>query len=190
MKKLQTNLLANPIYSKELKAGSQIFMSPAPLFIAAKRWKQPQYPSMDEWISKMWSVQFSSVAQLCLTLCEPMDYSTSSLPVHHQLLEFTQTHVHWVGDAIQPSHPLLSPSPPAFNLSQHQGLFKWISSSHQVAKVLYTWYIHAMRHHSGLKIKGILTYTRTWIKLGDIMLSDKIKSQKDKYCIIPLIWGT
>ena len=57
-------------------------------------------------------------------------------PVHHQLPEFTQTHVHWVSDAIQPSHPLLSPSPPAFNLSQHQGLFKWVSSSHQVAKVL------------------------------------------------------
>ena len=65
-----------------------------------------------------------------------MDYSTPGLPVHHQPLELTQTHVHWVGDAIQPSHPLSSPSPPAFNLSQHQGLFKWVSSSHQVAKVL------------------------------------------------------
>ena len=60
-------------------------------------------------------------------LCDPMDCSTTGLPVHHQLLEFTQTHVHWVSDAIQPSHPLLSPSPPAFNLSQHQGLFKWVS---------------------------------------------------------------
>ena len=64
-----------------------------------------------------------------------MDCSTPGLPVHHQLLEFTQTRVHWVGDAIQPPHPLLSPSP-AFNLSQHHGLFKWVSSSHQVAKVL------------------------------------------------------
>ena len=82
------------------------------------------------------SVQFSSVAQLCPTLCDPVDCSTPGLPVHHQLLEFTQTHVHWVGDAIQPSHPLSSPSPPAFNLSKHQGLFKWVSSSHQVAKVL------------------------------------------------------
>ena len=82
------------------------------------------------------SVQFSWVAKLCLTLCDPMDHSTPGLPVHHQLLEFTQTHVHWVSDAIQPSHPLLSPSPPAFNLSQHQGLFKWVSSSYQVAKVL------------------------------------------------------
>ena len=65
-----------------------------------------------------------------------MDCSMPGLPVHHQLPEFTQTHVHWVGDAIQPSHPLSSPSPPAFNLSQHQGLFQWVSSSHQVVKVL------------------------------------------------------
>ena len=78
----------------------------------------------------------SSVAQLCPALCDPMDCSTSDLPVHHQLPELTQTHVHWVGDSIQPSHPLSSPSPLTFNLSQHQGLFQWISSSHQVAKVL------------------------------------------------------
>ena len=83
-----------------------------------------------------YEVQFSSVAQSCPTLCDPVDCSTPGLPVHHQLLEFTQTHVHWVDDAIQPSHPLLSPSPSTFNLSQHQGLFKWVSSSHQVAKVL------------------------------------------------------
>ena len=79
--------------------------------------------------------QFSSVAQSYLTVCNPMDCSTAGLPVHHQLLELTQTHVHWVGDDIQPSHPLLSPSP-AFSLSQHQGLFQWGSSSHQVARVL------------------------------------------------------
>ena len=65
-----------------------------------------------------------------------MDCGTAGLPVHHQLPEFTQTHVHWVGDAVQPSHPLSSPFPPAFNLSQHQGLFQWVSSSHQLAKVL------------------------------------------------------
>ena len=81
-------------------------------------------------------VQFNSVTQLCPTLCNPMDCSTPGLPVHHQLPKFTQTHVHWISDAIQPSHPLSSPSPPTFNLSQHQGLFKWVSSSHQVAKVL------------------------------------------------------
>ena len=68
--------------------------------------------------------QFSSVAQSCLTLCDPMDCNTPGLPVHHQLLEFTQTHVNWVSGAIQPSHPLSSPSPPAFSLSQHQGSFQ------------------------------------------------------------------
>ena len=80
--------------------------------------------------------QFSSVAQSCLTVCNPMDCSTPGFPVHHHVPELTQTHVHQVGDAIQPSHALLSPPPPAFNLSQHQGLFRWVGSSHQVAKVL------------------------------------------------------
>ena len=79
---------------------------------------------------------FSSVPQSCCSLCNPMNHSTPGFPVHHQLSEFTQTHVHWVGDAIQPSHPLSSPSLQAFNLSQHQSLFKSVSSSHQVAKVL------------------------------------------------------
>ena len=78
----------------------------------------------------------TSVAQSCLTLYNPMDCSTADLPVHHQLLEFTQTHVHWVGDASQPSHPLSSPSPPALNFSHHQDLFKWVSPLYQVAKVL------------------------------------------------------
>ena len=78
------------------------------------------------------SVQFSSVTQSCPTFFNPMDCSTPGSPVHHQLPEFAQAHVHWVGDAIQPSHPLLSPSPPAFNLSQPQGLFQGVSSSHQV----------------------------------------------------------
>ena len=81
--------------------------------------------------------RFSSVQSLNhVRLCDPMNHSTPGLPVHHQLLESTQTHVHWVSDAIQPSHPLSSPSPPALNLSQHQGRFQWVSSSHQVAKVL------------------------------------------------------
>ena len=83
----------------------------------------------------MCSLQFSSVAQSCPSLCSSMDSSTSGLSVHHQPPKFTQTHVHWVGDAIQPSHPLSSPSP-TFNLSQHQGLFKWVSYFCQVAKVL------------------------------------------------------
>ena len=79
-------------------------------------------------------IQFSSVTQSCLTLCNPMNRSTSGLPVHHQLPEFIQTHVYWVSDAIQPSHPLSSPSPPAPNPSQHQSLFQWVNSSHEVAK--------------------------------------------------------
>ena len=86
------------------------------------------------------SVQINSVTQLCLNLCDAMDCSMPGFPVHHQLPELTQTHVHWVGDAIQPTHPLLSPTPPVFNLSLHQGnesvLFKWVSSSHQVAEAL------------------------------------------------------
>ena len=80
--------------------------------------------------------QFSSVAQLCPTLCSPMECSMPGFLVHHQLQELAQTHVHQVSDAIQPSHPLSSPSPPTFTLSQHQGLFQWVSSSNQVAKVL------------------------------------------------------
>ena len=77
------------------------------------------------------SVQFSSVAQSCSTLWDPMNCSMPGLPVHYQLPEFTQTHVHWVGDAIQPSYFLLSPSPPASNSSQHQSLFQWFNSSHR-----------------------------------------------------------
>ena len=81
-------------------------------------------------------IQFSSVTQSCPTLCNCMNCSTPGFPVLHYLPELAQTHVHWVSDAIQPSHPLTSSSPPTFNLSQHQGPFKWVSSSHQVAKVL------------------------------------------------------
>ena len=88
--------------------------------------------------------QFSSVAQLCPTLCNPMNRSTPGLPVHHHLPEFTQTHVHRAGNAIQPSHPLSSPSPPAPNPSQHQSLFQSVNSSHEVAKVLEL----QLEHHS------------------------------------------
>ena len=98
----------------------------AALFIIARTWKQPRCPSSDEWIRKLWyictmkySVQFSSVAQSCPTLCDPMNHSMPGFLVHHQLPEFTQTHVHGVSDAIQPSHPLSSPSPPAPNPSQN-----------------------------------------------------------------------
>ena len=125
----RTKRSASPshIYS-ELSAGSRshIIWSWNQHLTLTSRWKP----------ADLWSVQFSSVTESCLTRWDPMDCSMPGLPVHHQLLEFTQTHIHWVGDAIQPSHPLLSPSPPTFNLSQQQGLFKWVSSSHQVAKVL------------------------------------------------------
>ena len=89
-------------------------------------------------------VQFSSVAQSSPALCDPMNHSTPGLPVHHQLPEFTQTHVHRVSDTIQSSHHLSSPSPPALNLSQYQGLFQWVSSSHQVTRVLE----FQLQHHS------------------------------------------
>ena len=101
--------------------------------------------------SHTYTIQFSSVAQLCMTLCDPMDCLMPGLPVHHQLPEFTRTHLHWFGDAIQPSHPLSSPSPPAFNLSYHQGLLQWVSSSHQVAKVLsFSFNKSPSNEHSGL----------------------------------------
>ena len=88
---------------------------------------------LDFWYS---GGQIRSVTQLCTTLCNPMSHSTPGLPVHHQLPEFTQTYVHRVSDAIQSSHPLLSPAPPAPNPSQHQSLFQWVNSSHEVAKEL------------------------------------------------------
>ena len=88
-----------------------------------------------------------------------MVYSTPSFPVHHQLPEAAQTHVHWVSEAIQLSHPLLSPSPPAFNLSQYQGVFKWISSSHQVAKVL------ALQHQSFWRIFRLISFRIDWFNL-------------------------
>ena len=111
-----------------------------------KRCPQVELVFQNEFIQIiLWpAVQFSSVAQSCPTLCNPMNHSTPGLPVHHQLPEFTQTHVHWVSDAIQPSHPLLSPSPPAPNPFQHQGLFKWVNSSHEVAKILE----FQLQHHS------------------------------------------
>ena len=96
-----------------------------------KSWLKTQHSKNEN--HGIWSIQFT---QSCPTLCNPMDCSKPGFPVHHQLLKLAQTHGHQVGDAIQPSHPVSSPSPPAFNLSQHQGLFQWVSSSHQVAKVI------------------------------------------------------
>ena len=106
-------------------------------------------------------VQFSLIAQLCLTLCDPMDCSTPGFPVHYQLPELAQTHVYRVGDAIQPSHPLSSPSPPAFNLSQHQGLFKWLSSSHQVAEGLK----FQLPRQSFNEYSGLISFRMDWLDL-------------------------
>ena len=105
--------------------------------------------------------QFSSVAQSCPTLCNHMNRSTPGLPVYHQLLEFTQTHVHWVSDAIQPSHPLSSPSPPALNLPQPQGLFQWVSSSHEVAKVLELQFLHQPLQWT----TGLMSFRMDWLDL-------------------------
>ena len=102
----------------------------------------------------------SSVTQSYLTRCNPMDCSMPGLPVHHHLLQFTQTHVHWVSEAIQPSHPLLSP-PHIFNISQHQDLFKWVSSSHQVAKVWsFSFNINPSNEHPGL-----ISFRMDWLDL-------------------------
>ena len=103
------------------------------------------------------SVQFS--CSVVPTLCNPMDCSSPGLPVYHQLPEFTQTHVHRVGDAIQPSHPLSSPS--AFNLSQHRGLFQWVSLSHQVAKVLE----FQLQHQSFQTIFRTDSFRTDWLDL-------------------------
>ena len=109
--------------------------------------------------------QFSSDAQSCPTLCDPVNLSTPGLPVHHQLPEFTQTHAHRVGDAIQPSHPPSSPSPPAPNPSQHQGLFQWVNSSHQVTKVL-----QFQLQHQSFQGRSPLGWT-SWISLQSKGLS-------------------
>ena len=119
------------------KAGYAVV--PAQQVLEAKSLPQGTSAQLGELVSltrALSSVQFSTVAQLCPTLSDPMNHSMPGLPVHHQLLEFTQTHVHKVSDAIQPFHPLFSTAPPASNPSQHQGLFQLVNTLHQVAKVL------------------------------------------------------
>ena len=116
-------------------------------------------------------VQFSSVSQSCLTFCDTMDCSTPDLPVHHQLPGFTQTHVHHVSDAIQPFYPLLSLSPPAFNLSQHQGLFECIISLHQVAKVLQ----FQLQHQFSNEHPGLISFRMDWLDL--LAVQGTLKSQ-------------
>ena len=140
--------------------------------ISKKKWSKWTY-TKENWLKdlankltvtkseRQGSVQFSSVSQSCPTLCSPMDCSTPGLPLHHQLPEFTQTHVHWVGEAIQPSHPLSSPSTPDFDLSEHQGLFKWVSYLQQVVKVLeFQLHISPSNEYSGL-----ISFRKDWLDL-------------------------
>ena len=114
--------------------------------------------------------QFSSVAQSCPTFCDPMNQNTPGIPVHHQLLESTQTQVHWVSDAIQPSHRLSSSSPPALNLSQNQGLFKWVISLHQVAKDLE----FQLQHQSSNEHPGLISFKMDWLDL--LAVQETLKS--------------
>ena len=118
-------------------------------------------------------IQFSSVTQSCLTLCDPMNCSTPGLPVHHQLPEFTQTHAHRVGDAIQPSHPLSSPPPPAPNPSQR--LFQWVNSSHEVAKVL----VFQLQHQSFQWIPSSKHLLISWLQSPSAVILEPPKIKSD-----------
>ena len=127
-------------------------------------------------------VQFSSVAQSCLTLSNPMNCTTPGLPVHHQLPEFTQTHVHRVGDATQPSYPLSSLFPPSPNPSQHQSLFQWINSSHEVAKVLKI----QIQHQSFQWTPRAISFRMDWLTLLAVQgtLSSLLQHHSSKASIL------
>ena len=130
-----------------------------------------EYSSILVFTSSSLGVQFSSrsVAQLCPTLCNPMDCSMPGLPFHHLLPVFIETHVHWVGYAIQPSHPPSFFSSPTFNLSQHHGLFQWVSSSYQVAKVL------ELQHQPSNEYLRLISFMVDWFDLSQD-ISYKIQS--------------
>ena len=113
------------------------------------------------WMRSRCACAVSSVTQSCLNLCSPMDCSMPGFPVHHQLPQLIQTHVHWVSDDIQPSYPLSSPSPPTFSLSQHQGPFHRVSSSHQVAKLLE----FKLQHQSFSEYSGLFSFRIDWLDL-------------------------
>ena len=132
----------------------------------------------------MWDLYYLSVQfiQLFLTLCHPMDSSTPGFPVYHQFPEFTQTHVHRVGDAIQLSHPLLSFSP-AFNLSQNQGLLKWVSSSHQVAKVL-----EFQFHHQSFQWIFRTDFLQDWLIGSPCSLRDSQESSPTSQFKSIILW--
>ena len=127
-----------------------------------------------------------SVTQSCLTLCNPMDYSTPCFPVHYHLLELAQTYVHWVGDAIQPSHPLTSPSPPAFNLTQHQGLFQWVGSLHQVAEY---WSLTSSISSSS-EYSGLISFRMDWFDFLAVQETLKsLRQQSINSLVLSLLYG-
>ena len=152
IKKVKHDLMLSAVIALVLEASIKffIFMKLLTAYFTIRRWIRAIFwlqvrEQLERYKKSMFlgelsrsklSIQFSSVAQSCPTFCDLMGGSTPGLPVRHQLSEFTQTRVHWVGDAIQTSHALSSTYAPAFNPSQHQGLFKWVSSLHQVVKVL------------------------------------------------------
>ena len=125
---------------------------------------------------------FHSVSQSCPTLCDPMDCSTPGFPVHHRLPELAQTHIHQVGDATQPSHPLSFPSPPAFNLSQHQGLFQWMSSLHQVVKVLE---LQLQHYFPSNEYPGLISLRIDWLDL--LAVQGTLKSLLQHHSLIIII---
>ena len=129
-------------------------------------------------------VQFSSVTQSCPTLHNPMNRSTPGLPVHHHLPEFTQTHVHRVGDTIQPSHPLTSP-PPALNPPQNQGLFQCVNSLHEMAKVLE----FQLQHQSFQEHPGLIFFRMDWLDLLAVQgtLKSLLQHHSSKVSIKPLL---
>ena len=125
-------------------------------------------------------LQVSSVAQSCPTLCDLMDCSMPGFPVHYQLPELAQIHVHLVSDTIQPSHPLSSPSPPAFDLSQHQGLFQWVSSSNQVAKVLAL----QLQHQSFQWYSALISFRIDWFDLLEVHLNNLLQHHSWKASVL------
>ena len=131
-----------------------IFREKERMYVCVCLWRE-------SWFCLVLHTSVSSVPWSCLTLCEPMDWTIPRLPVHHQLPEFTQTHVHWVDDAIQPSHPLSSPSPPTFNLSQHPGLFKWARSCIRWPK----YWSFSFSISSSSQYSGLFSFRMDWLDL-------------------------
>ena len=144
---------------------------PTPVFLPGKSHEQRSLMGYSPWAHKDPDTQFSSVTQLCPTLCDSIDRSTPAFPVHHQLLELTQTHVHGLGDAIKPSYPLLSPSPPAFYLSQHQGFFSSKSVFHIRCPKYWNFSLSISPSN---KYLGLISFRIDWLDL--LAVQESLKS--------------